>query len=329
LYHRHGRFVIAGALLARKLKSPLILEYNGSEVWVAKNWDPSRFKVWLRLCEEYSIRSATLIVVVSEPLKRELMNRGITEERIVVTPNGVDAALFQPAREAGGVREALGFSPDDVVAAFVGSFSYWHGIPVLQDAADRLLAKGEEDARLRKLRFLLVGDGLLKGDATTYLQRWIDCGKVVFTGSVPHVEVPAYLDVADILLSPHIPFADGSEFFGSPTKLFEYMAMQKAIVASNLGQIGQVLSHERTGWLVKPGSVDELVEAIAYLAVNPLLRERLGREARAAAQASHSWKRNAEIVIRALQTITSNSDRKHACETAAGDLSVTAKQELK
>jgi hypothetical protein len=53
--------------------------------------------------------------------------------------------------------------------------------------------------------------------------------------------VPAYLDACDILASPHVPSIDESEFFGSPTKLFEYLAMEKGIVASRLGQVGEVI----------------------------------------------------------------------------------------
>lgn len=296
-YQRHGRFVVAGALLARKLKIPLVLEYNGSEVWVAENWDPVHFRKWLRLCEEYSLRSASLIVVVSEPLQQELAGRGIPAERILVNPNGVDPAMFHPGCGGTEARRELGLAPGDVVAVFVGTFSYWHGIEILQEAADRLLRMAETDASLRKLRFLLVGDGPLRTEAAEKLKPWVAAGKVIFTGSVSHRRVPAYLDAADILLSPHIPFSDGSNFFGSPTKLFEYMAMGKAIVASNLGQIGALFSHGTTGWLVTPGSADELVTAIAYLLLHPEVRAKLGARVRQAVLEGHTWKLNAQRVL--------------------------------
>src|ERR1019366_750927 len=47
IYQRHGRYVVAGALLSRRLRRPLVLEYNGSEVWASKHWDPARFLPWL------------------------------------------------------------------------------------------------------------------------------------------------------------------------------------------------------------------------------------------------------------------------------------------
>jgi glycosyltransferase involved in cell wall biosynthesis len=90
---------------------------------------------------------------------------------------------------------------------------------------------------------------------------------------------------------------DGQPFFGSPTKIFEYMAMAKGIVASNLGQLSQVLKHEKSALLVEPGSVNELASAIALLARNPALRNQLGYNARESALAEHTWRKNAERVL--------------------------------
>jgi glycosyltransferase involved in cell wall biosynthesis len=130
-----------------------------------------------------------------------------------------------------------------------------------------------------------------------HLQPWVRTGQVTFTGSLAHELVPRYMDAADLCLSPHIPFADGTEFFGSPTKIFEYMAMAKAIIASNLGQIGQVLTHDQTAWLVSPGSVDELAAGLKHLVEHPETLARLGRNAREAVLSRYTWQRNAQAVL--------------------------------
>ena len=104
-----------------------------------------------------------------------------------------------------------------------------------------------------RLRFVLMGDGLLHGEMRSALAAYEKTGEVIFTGSLPSDKVAEYLDASDILVSPHIPMPDGSRFFGSPTKLFEYMAMGKGIVASRLEQLAEVLEHDRTAWLVTPG----------------------------------------------------------------------------
>jgi glycosyltransferase involved in cell wall biosynthesis len=90
---------------------------------------------------------------------------------------------------------------------------------------------------------------------------------------------------------------DGSEFFGSPTKLFEYMAMAKGIVASRLGQIAEVLSDNETALLVEPGDAEQLAQAITRLSESGDLRARLGAAARRSAIEHHTWKMNAQRVL--------------------------------
>ena len=270
--------MFAGALLSRLLRIPLVLEYNASEDWMAKHWDPVRFGPWLRLCEKVSVRAASFIAVVSNPLKQELLEAGVPEARILVNPNAVDPDWFHPGCGGERVRQELGLLPSDIIVGFVGTFSYWHGVAVLEQAIRALLdnARGQGG----QLKFLLVGDALRNEDEEAALKS-----------------VRAYLDAADILVSPHVPMPGGGPFFGSPTKLFEYMAMGKAIVASALNQIADVLEHGRTALLVKPGEAGELAEAIQRLALDAQLRAELGRNAREAVLARHTWRQNARRVL--------------------------------
>jgi glycosyltransferase involved in cell wall biosynthesis len=307
LYQRHGRFVVAGALLARWIQIPLILEYNGSEVWVERHWDPGRFRPWLALCEEVAVANATLLVVVSEALRQELLARGIPDSRILVNPNGVDPDFFQPGCGGRKVREQLGIRTDEVLVTFVGTFGPWHGVEILAEAIAGLL----EEAPVKptpSLRFLLVGQGILSRDVRKGLEKYAASRKVIFTGLVPHEKVREYLDASDILISPHLPMPDGRPFFGSPTKLFEYMAMAKAIVASRLGQLAEVLTHGETAWLVEPGNTAELAAAIQLLAHDSALRVRLGRNARSAAIGRHSWRQNASLLLEKLPTLGDSGD---------------------
>ena len=292
-YQRHTRFCIAGALLSQRMRVPLILEYNAPEQWVADHWDPTPFRSLIALCEEVTLRSAARIVVVSEALKDGLLQRGVAGERIVVNPNGVDSDIFSPGGGRATGRAALHVQPEEILIGFVGSFSLWHGIEILQQAIAQLL----NDRRACRLRFVLIGEGLLQGEMRSALAAYERTGEVVFTNSLPPAKVVEYLDAADILVSPHIPMPDGSRFFGSPTKLFEYMAMGKAIVASRLEQLAEVLTHGETAWLVSPGSVQELSAAIRQLALDPALRAALGSAARLAALHNHSWDRNVAVAL--------------------------------
>jgi glycosyltransferase involved in cell wall biosynthesis len=295
LYQRHGRFLFAGAVLSRLMGIPLVLEYNASEDWMAKYWDPARFSPWLRLCERASIKAASLIVVVSNPLKQRLMEVGVPAERILVNPNAVDPEQFHPHCGGAELRQDLGLRSGDIVVCFVGTFSYWHGVAILEQAIRSLLDRAQPTGR--PLRFLLVGDGPLVPQMRNALEPYSRSGLVIFTGAIPHGSVRTHLDAADILVSPHVPLPGGSPFFGSPTKLFEYMAMGKAIAASALDQIADVLEHGRTALLVRPGDPSELADAIQRLAADAQLRIELGRNAREIALARHTWRQNARRVL--------------------------------
>jgi glycosyltransferase involved in cell wall biosynthesis len=301
-YQRHFAFSIAGALLSRHWNVPLILEYNGSEVWMADHWDPNPLRAWIKLCEEVSLRSAARIVVVSEVLRESLLAKGIEPDRIRVNPNAVDPDYFCPGRGRESGRRELGVDSEDVLVGFVGSFSFWHGIEILERAIVSLLS----DQQPCRLRFILMGDGLLRGEMRSALAAYEGDGQVIFTGPLPRNKVAEYLDACDILVSPHVPMPDGSRFFGSPTKLFEYMAMGKGIVASRLDQLAEVLEHDRTAWLVTPGNPEELAAGILHLALDPAKREALGAAARQAAVECHSWSRNVACALEEMPANTSN-----------------------
>jgi len=290
IYQRYARFSWAGVRASLRTGAPLFLEYNGSEVWMGKHWDRGDMLPLLARFERLNLAAAARILVVADVERRSLLRAGIADERIVVNPNGVDTEKFRPHVGGDAVRRELGIGEDEALAGFVGTFGPWHGVLTLAEAITLLPA----DSRVR---FLLVGDGKLREE----VQRIVKAGgkeqQVIFSGHVGHERVPALLDACDLLLSPHVPLADGSEFFGSPTKLFEYMAMGKGIVASRLGQIGEVLLDQETALLTEPGNARELADAILRLSSSRELRGQMGAAARAAAISKHTWKHNAQRVL--------------------------------
>jgi len=295
IYQRYGRFTWAGVEASLLTGVPLFLEYNGSEVWIGKHWDMSGMIPLLERFERLNLQAAARIFVVSEVERRNLLRVGIADEKIIVNPNGVDTDKFRPDVGGPAIRRELGVTEDETLAGFVGTFGPWHGVLALAEAITLLPADS-------KVRFLLVGAGRLREEVETLIRAAGRERQVIFSGHVEHDRVPAFLDACEILLSPHVPLEDGSEFFGSPTKLFEYMAMGKGIVASRLGQIGEVLLDEETALLTEPGDARQLANAILRLSRSPELRERLGAAARAAAIAEHTWKHNAQRVLDAYRS---------------------------
>jgi glycosyltransferase involved in cell wall biosynthesis len=300
IYQRYARFSWAGVVAANRIKRPLLLEYNGSEVWVGKHWDRVGSLGLLERYERLNLEAAARIFVVSEVERRNLEARGVPGEKIVVNPNGVDVERFRPGVGGAEVRPELQIEDDEVVAGFVGTFGPWHGVEKLAEAIKGIPASV-------RVRFLLVGSGSSHADVEQQLENEKRIGRVIFTGAVSHDRVAKLLDACDILVAPHVPLADGSEFFGSPTKIFEYMAMGKGIVASRLGQIGEVLVDGETALLVEPGNVEELKAAILKLVESEDLRKSLGGRAREVAEREHTWVRNAQRVLDAYESLGRNA----------------------
>jgi glycosyltransferase involved in cell wall biosynthesis len=289
IYQRHTAFNVVGAVLSRLWRVPLVLEFNSSEVWKGRNWGGVRLLRFASLVEDINVGAADRIVVVSSPLRQSLIVHGVPASKVLVNPNGVDPARFRPDERNDALRSRLGIATDAPLVCFSGTYGVWHGIPTLARTLPKVLAERPS------VRVVLLGDGPLR-----HLVEDLD-ERIVLPGLVPHAAVPAYLGASDILVSPHGTQADGGEFFGSPTKLFEYMAAGRAIVASAVGQIGEVLEDERTALLVPPDDPDALCQAIIRLVDDPALRARLGTAARQVAVAEHTWRQNADRLLASLE----------------------------
>jgi glycosyltransferase involved in cell wall biosynthesis len=298
VYQRYGLYGYAGLEVSRRLGVPLVLEFNGSEVWISRHWGkPLRFRRTAEAVERLLLEKADLVVVVSTPIRDELVSQGIAGERILVNPNGVDPDRYSPSVDGTAVRRRHGLQGKRVVG-FIGTFGRWHGAEVLAEAFGRLLERRPEWRA--SVRLLMIGDGLTMPEVRANLGRHGVSELVVLTGAVPQEQGPAHLAACDVLASPHVRNPDGTPFFGSPTKLFEYMAMGRGIVASNLDQIGELLRHGETAWLVEPGDPASLAQGLERLLVDDALARALGAAARAEAVARHTWRDHTRRIVEAL-----------------------------
>jgi glycosyltransferase involved in cell wall biosynthesis len=181
--------------------------------------------------------------------------------------------------------------PEAPTVGFVGSFGLWHGVRLLPSLIEAV-ARERPDAR-----WVLVGGGLLYEEVAMEIETRGLSPNVVLTGIVRHDRALSFLAACDVCVSPHVPNPDGSRFFGSPTKLFEYMGLGKPIVASALEQIGEVLEDGRTGLLCTPGDVGGAAAAVVRLLSDEPLRLSLGRAALEEARTTYSWKMHARRIL--------------------------------
>jgi glycosyltransferase involved in cell wall biosynthesis len=299
VYQRHRSFLLSGPSVAKSCGAALVVEWNGSEVWKrAANWAERLpierpFDPLLAWGEGSIVRSADLVVAVSAAAAAAAIAAGSQRERTIVVPNGVDFDRVDACTKGSGhtrtTRPRIGW---------IGSFGPWHGAEVLIRALSLMPADVE---------LLMIGDGSSRIACQSLAEELGISSRVEWTGAVPHCDALRRLVHCDLLASPHTPLP-GEEFFGSPTKIFEYMALGRPIVASALGQIAEVLADERTARLVPPGDVRALADAVVELLSRADRGASLGRAARDEARRRHTWEHRAQDVLGALhQDVTTRA----------------------
>jgi glycosyltransferase involved in cell wall biosynthesis len=291
VYQRHQSFLTAGADIATACRVPLILEWNASEVWTRANWEhPLKIErlldPLLAAAELYVLRRSSLVAAVSDPAALMAHRLGVGMERIVTLPNGVDVKDIDRAVGSGG-----GVTPVPRRLGWIGSFGPWHGAEIAIEA----LAELPLDVEL-----LMIGEGQRLSSCMLLAERLGVGARIAWTGRLAHDEAMRRLAGCSILLSPHVPLED-QEFFGSPTKLFEYMALERPIVASQLGQLGIVLENGRTAVLVEPHDPKALAAAVIELLREPERGRQMAVAARREAINRHGWERRARQLLDAVE----------------------------
>jgi hypothetical protein len=131
VYQRYSLNNFSGVQVSRDLRVPLVLEYNGSELWMSRHWgQPLKYEAIASRIERLNVTAADLLVVVSRAMRDELIARGVDAERILVNPNAVDPERYSPSIDGSRVRAQLGLG-ESVVVGFISTFAPWHGATVL------------------------------------------------------------------------------------------------------------------------------------------------------------------------------------------------------
>jgi glycosyltransferase involved in cell wall biosynthesis len=286
---------VAAMLLRLPARPPIVYESHGYSPDVASSLPamistarpPSSAKLARLAKREAQVWSgAEGYVTITDGLRSELAARFGARPRVAVVHDGARVPARQPAA-ADSTRSAgdLDNLDDLVIVGYAGHLYAWKGVDTLIDAL----------AKVAGVRGLIVGGHDREPDLDRVRARAAARGiadRVRFTGHVAPADVRAHLACADVLVLPN-PESAISTHATSPLKLFEYMAARKAIVASDLPSIREVLTDGVSAMLVPPGNADAMAGAIRRLAGDPALRSRLASAAYGAA-AGYSWERRAE-----------------------------------
>ena len=250
VYQRYSLNNYSGIRVARRHGVPLVLEYNGSEIWMGRHWGrPLKYEALSERIEQLNLRVADLIVVVSRAHARRGRGARRRCRGSARQPERRRSRSLSTGRRR--ARRSRALRPRAIRSSSASSARSGRGTAPRCWRARSCSCCHDDPARADRVRLLMIGDGAGMPAVRQILSDGGAAESAVLTGLVPQEDGPEHLAACDMLASPHVPNPDGTPFFGSPTKLFEYMAMGKGIVASNLEQIGEVLEHGRTA-LARP-----------------------------------------------------------------------------
>jgi|GEM_PF-4070621 len=283
---------MAGIEAARRLGIPSVYEMRG--LWHITHWsrddtyDQTDKFILAQKQELECARACDHVLAITGALKDWLIDHGIDKKKITVAPNAVDLNQFQTRSPDHAFAAQHGCS-GKIVIGYIGSFVQYEGLDLLIHAVAML-----PETLRQQIKLLWLGDGpvlpdLLQLAAETGIT---DC--VVSLGRRPFEEVPQAYSIVDIAAFPRKGQAICE--IVSPLKPFEAMAMGKAVIASNVRPLKDIVTHNQTGLLHGKDDAESLSSQLARVIADQALREKLGKNARAWVERTRSWDQIAATV---------------------------------
>lgn len=292
ILHAHSPALcgMAGLRAARRMGLPFVYEIRAFwEDAAVGNLTGREGSVKYRLTralENRVVEGADAVFTICDGLRRDLVERGHDAQRIALSPNGVDLALFgePPSRDAKLAEQlALGEGP---VIGFIGSFYDYEGLDDLI-AAMPLLRERHPGARL-----LMVGGGPMEDSLRAQAAASPAYDAIVFAGRVPHEEVERYYSLVDVLAYPRKK--SRLTDLVTPLKPLEAMAQKRIVAASDVGGHRELIADKKTGILFAPDDPAACAAALADLIDRRDSWDTMREAGRAHVAARHDWARNVE-----------------------------------
>ncbi len=274
--------------LARHHALPVVYEVRSfhEATWTANQSLAERAPVYhLRIERENEcMRRADAVVTLGTSMRDDLVDRGIPGEKITVIPNAVDAEHFRPQGKDQQLAAAIGLAGRTVIG-YISNLSRREGVDILLEGIARLRRRGYD------VGGLVCGDGPeLESLRNQAIELGIaDC--VHLPGPVDHEEIKRYYELIDVFVVPRRN--DRAARHVTPIKPFEAMALERAVVVSDLPALHEIVDPPHRGRSFRAGDAADLADVVAPLVESPDLRRSLGRSARAWVEAERTWDANA------------------------------------
>jgi PEP-CTERM/exosortase A-associated glycosyltransferase len=282
--HSPSLWGTAAARVAKRRKLPFIYEIRGywedAAVDQGKTRPRSMRYQLSRIMEAHVARVANRVIAIGSRLKEDLVDRGIDQSKIDIVSNGVDRKRFYPRAPDCGLEADLGLK-DRPRIGYIGTLYPWEGVDDLVRAVPKIRS------RIPNVFVLIVGSGLLDDTLRKLIDQLniSDCVRLV--GNVPHNDICRYYSIMDILAYPR-KSSRNTELV-TPLKPLEAMAMEKAVVGSDVGGIRELITSE-SGVLFRAGDADELAQKCIDLLSNTERRRLLGAAACKYVTAHKDWR---------------------------------------
>ncbi len=226
------------------------------------------------------------LVVITHRLKELYVSVGVSAERVLVAPDGVDLARFEPPIDRTEARRHLRLPVEGRVVCYTGHLFEWKGVYVLVDAA----------LYLPDVLFVVVGGMTEDRERLRAYIAGQSVENVRLIAHVPPTKVPAFLFAADVLVLPNSAREAISREYISPLKMFEYMASGTPIVATDLPSTQEILRDGENAVLVKPDSPGALAKGIRRVLEMPGWGQQLAARAYQDVTAL-TWERRAATIF--------------------------------
>lgn len=258
---------------------PLLQLFSKKVVWEAHNLPKHKnfyLKYWHKCYK---------IISITNGLKTELVKNGLGGDKILVSSDATDLDQFINIKESKeDLRRKLNLPLDKNIITYTGHLYKWKGVQTLVDAMS-LLSNNE----------LLVIVGGTDKDIFDLKNSTKGLANILIIGHLPQYQIPGYLKASDILVLPNSASSVISHTYTSPLKLFEYMASERPIIASDLPSIGEILNNYNS-ILVDPDDSQKLAKAINLVLSDATLSDKISKQSFADVQ-KYTWSERAKIII--------------------------------